>query len=76
MKNFKEFKMSEIVKTDLRAMGVFKKLGIDYDNCKEKTLQEVCGNKRINPELVLDYMAEAILNDLSWSDHKIPSQVH
>ena len=43
MKNFKEFKIREIVKTDLRAMGVFKKLGIDYDNCMEKTLREVCG---------------------------------
>ena len=65
MKNFKEFKMEEIVRTDLRAIGVFKKLGIDYDNCMEKTLQEVCGRKRINPELVLDYMAEAIVKDLS-----------
>ncbi|MCS4433421.1 hypothetical protein [Aquiflexum gelatinilyticum] len=76
MKNFKEFKMREIVKTDLRAMGVFKKLGIDYDNCKEKTLQEVCGKNQINPELVLDYMAEAILNDLTWVDHKGPNQIH
>ena len=65
MKNFKEFKMREIVKTDLRAMGVFKKLGIDYDNCMEKTLREVCGKQHINPELVLDYMAEAIVKDLS-----------
>lgn len=65
MKNFKEFKMSEIVMTDLRAMGVFKKLGIDYDRCKENTLQEVCKGKHINPELVLDYMADAIVQDLS-----------
>jgi len=65
MKNFKEFKMEEIVRTDLRAIGVFKKLGIDYDNCMEKTLQEVCGKKHFNPELVLDYMAEAIVKDLS-----------
>jgi iron-sulfur cluster repair protein YtfE (RIC family) len=65
MKNFKEFKMREIVSKDLRAMDVFKKLGIDYDNCKEKTLQEVCGRKHINPEMVLDYMADAIVQDLS-----------
>jgi len=65
MKNFKEFKMEEIVRTDLRAIGVFEKLGIDYDNCMEKTLQEVCGKKHINPELVLDYMAEAIAQNLS-----------
>ena len=65
MKNFKEFKMEEIVRTDLWAIGVFKKLGIDYDNCMEKTLQEVCGKKHINPELVLDYMAEAIFQDLT-----------
>ncbi|MCR9013878.1 hypothetical protein [Aquiflexum gelatinilyticum] len=76
MKNFKEFKMREIVNTDLRAIGVFKKLGIDYDNCKEKTLLEVCGKEHINPELVLDYMAEAILNDLTWVDYKMPSQIH
>jgi hypothetical protein len=65
MKNFNEYKMIEIVKTDFRAVSVFKKLGLDYDNCKEKTLQEVCGNIQINPELVLDYMAEAIVQDLS-----------
>jgi hypothetical protein len=65
MKNFKEFKMREIVMTDLRAMGVFKKLGIDYEKCKDYTLQEVCGRKHINPEMVLDYMAEAIVQDLS-----------
>lgn len=65
MRNFREYKMREIVRTDLRAMGVFKKLGIDYDSCRENTLQEVCGKKQINPELVLDYMAEAIVQDLS-----------
>ncbi|MCH6232929.1 DUF542 domain-containing protein [Cognataquiflexum rubidum] len=65
MKNFQEFKMSEIVDTDFRAIGVFEKLGIDYTNCQEKTLKEVCKKKHISPEVILDYMAEAIVQDLS-----------
>jgi len=65
MKNFQEFKMSEIVDTDFRAIGVLEKHGMDYNHCQEKTLKEVCKKKHITPEVVLDYMAEAIIKDLS-----------
>jgi hypothetical protein len=35
---FQGVKMRAIVSKDLMAMGVFKKPGIDYDNCKENSV--------------------------------------
>jgi hypothetical protein len=60
MKNFEEFTVNEIIRSDYRARLVFKNLGVDFSTENGMTLQEVCTNHYVSPEIVLEKIIEEI----------------
>lgn len=58
MKNFEDFTVNEIINADFPATAVFRKFGIDLTLNKSKTIQDVCNNFRLDPEIILDEIIE------------------
>ncbi|MCX7878763.1 MAG: iron-sulfur cluster repair di-iron protein [Ignavibacteria bacterium] len=52
MKDLKKLKTAEIVNENFRASAFFEKIGIDYCCHGEKTLEEACMEKGLNPDII------------------------